>query len=266
MPEVVVNVANAGQTLMRIARDWLPPVVIGGLGIVAWEVWVRAFDVQRWLLPPPSSIMSEIADSRGLLTEHAFVTLQEILIGFVLAAGFGALLASAIAYSKVLERSLYPFIIASQMIPIITIAPLLLVWVGPAMTSKIIVVGLITFFPIVVNLVDGMKSVDQDMVDMFRTLGASKRQIFLKLQVPTSIPFLMSGLKIGIVVAVIGAVIGEWVGATGGLGWLMRKSQPQFLTSLVFAAIIVLTVMGVILFAIVGFIERIVLKRYPRMN
>jgi len=134
------------------------------------------------------------------------------------------------------------------------------------MTSKIIVVGLISFFPIVVNRGDGMKSGDQDMVDMFRTLGASKRQIFLKLQIPTAIPFLMSGLKIGVVVAVIGAVIGEWVGATGGLGWLMRLSAPQFLTARVFAAIVVLTVMGVILFAIVGLIERMVLKRYPRMN
>lgn len=262
--------ASAGSaslpSIMNIAREWLPPLAIGALGIVAWEVWVQVFDVQRWLLPPPSSIINEIVDSRGLLTEHAFITLQEIVIGFALAAGFGALLASAIAYSKILERSLYPFVIASQMIPIITIAPLLLVWVGPAMTSKIIVVGLISFFPIVVNLVDGMKSVDQDMVDMFRTLGASKRQIFLKLQVPTSIPFLMSGLKIGVVVAVIGAVIGEWVGATGGLGWLMRLSAPQFLTARVFAAIVVLTVMGVILFAIVGLIERMVLKRYPRMN
>jgi len=252
--------------MMNIARTWLPPLAIGTLGIASWEIWVRAFDVQRWLLPPPSSIIREIVDSRALLSEQAFVTLQEIVIGFVLAAGFGVLLASAIAYSKILERSLYPFVIASQMIPIVTIAPLLLVWVGPAMTSKVIVVAMISFFPIVVNLVDGMKSVDQDMVDMFRTLGASKRQIFLKLQIPTSIPFFMSGLKIGVVVAVIGAVIGEWVGATGGLGWLMRLSAPQFLTARVFAAIIVLTVMGVILFAIVGLVERMVLKRYPRMN
>ena len=255
--------------LPAVARrmlGWLPAVVLGGAGIGGWEIWVRAFDVQRWLLPPPSVIAREIWDSRSLLTEHAWITLQEILIGFGLAAGIGVLLAMGIAYSRTLERSIYPFVIGSQMIPIITIAPLLLVWVGPQMTSKIIVVALISFFPIVVNLVDGLKSTDTDMVNMFRTLGASRWQIFTKLQMPNSLPYLLSGLKIAIVVSVIGAVIGEWVGATGGLGWLMRLSAPQFLTARVFAAIVVLAVMGIMLFAIVGAIERWLLRNYSRAS
>ena len=134
------------------------------------------------------------------------------------------------------------------------------------MTSKIIVVALISFFPIVVNLVDGLKSTDTDMVNMFRTLGASRWQIFTKLQMPNSLPYLLSGLKIAIVVAVIGAVIGEWVGATGGLGWLMRLSAPQFLTARVFAAIVVLTVMGIALFAVVGVVERWLLRHYSRAS
>ncbi len=253
-------------TATRRMLGWLPAVVLGGTGIGVWEIWVRVFDVQRWLLPPPSIIAREIWDSRSLLTEHAWITLQEILAGFGLAAGIGVLLAIGIAYSRTLERSIYPFVIGSQMIPIITIAPLLLVWVGPEMTSKIIVVALISFFPIVVNLVDGLKSTDTDTVNMFRTLGASRWQIFTKLQMPNSLPYLLSGLKIAIVVAVIGAVIGEWVGATGGLGWLMRLSAPQFLTARVFAAIVVLTAMGIALFVIVGAVERWVLRHYSRAS
>jgi ABC-type nitrate/sulfonate/bicarbonate transport system permease component len=252
-----------GRDVANLAKAWLPPASIAFLAIGVWEFWVWQFDVQHWLLPPPSSIAKEIGNSAGLLTEHALLTLREIVIGFAFAAGFGVVLASAIAYSKVLERSMYPFVIGSQMIPIITIAPLLLVWVGPGVMLKVIVVALISFFPIVVNLADGMRTVDRDMVNMFRTLGASHRQVFLKLQVPASMPFLMSGLKVAIVVAVIGAVIGEWVGATGGLGWLMRLSAPQFLTARVFAAIVVLTIMGVALFAAISVLERVVLRRYP---
>ncbi len=259
-PRILVYLPRLGQLLL----GWLPAGVLGGAGIAVWEIWVRAFDVQRWLLPPPSIIAEEIWNSRSLLGEHAWITLQEILAGFGLAAAIGVLLAIAIAYSRTLERSIYPFVIGSQMIPIITIAPLLLVWVGPQMTSKIIVVALISFFPIVVNLVDGLKSADTDMVNMFRTLGASKWQVFMKLQMPNALPYLLSGMKIAIVVAVIGAVIGEWVGATGGLGWLMRLSAPQFLTARVFAAIVVLTVMGVGLFAIVGLAERWLLRHYSR--
>lgn len=254
------------SAILRRLLGWLPAVIFAGGVVGIWEIWVRAFDVQRWLLPPPSIIAREIWDSRALLTEHAWITLQEILIGFGLAAGIGVLLAIGIAYSKTLERSIYPFVIGSQMIPMITIAPLLLVWVGPQMTSKIIVVALISFFPIVVNLVDGLKSTDTDMVNMFRTLGASRWQIFTKLQMPNSLPYLLSGLKIAIVVAVIGAVIGEWVGATGGLGWLMRLSAPQFLTARVFAAIVVLTVMGIALFAVVGVVERWLLRHYSRAS
>ena len=261
-PGIFIHIPTAARRVL----NWLPAAILGGVGIGLWEIWVRVFDVQRWLLPPPSVIAEEIWDSRSLLTEHAWITLQEILAGFGFAAGIGILLAVAIAYSRTLERSIYPFVIGSQMIPIITIAPLLLVWVGPEMTSKIIVVALISFFPIVVNLVDGLKSTDADMVNMFRTLGANRWQVFSKLQMPNALPYLLSGMKIAIVVSVIGAVIGEWVGATGGLGWLMRLSAPQFLTARVFAAIVVLTVMGIVLFAIVGALERWMLRHYSRTS
>ncbi len=151
---------------------------------------------------------------------------------------------------------MYPFVIASQTIPIIAIAPLLLVWIGYGIQPKIIVVALISFFPIVVNMVDGLRSVDADTVRMLRTLGASRWQVFRLLQVPTSLPYLFSGAKVAVAVAVIGAVIGEWVGASAGLGYLMVQSAPRFQTSMVFAAIIVLSVIGVTLFGLVSLLER----------
>jgi len=234
---------------------------LSGLVIVAlfgiWEATVRLVNVAFWLLPPPSAIFGELYFSRGLLWNHTLVTLAEVLLGFAVAFGSGVLLAVGIAFSRLIEKSLYPFVIASQTIPIIAIAPLLLIWVGYGITPKIIVVALIAFFPIVVNMVDGLKAVDLDMVNMMRTFGASRWQIFTKLQVPTSLPYLFSGIKIAGAVSVIGAVIGEWVGASQGLGYLMTRSIPQFQTDRVFAAIFILTFMGVALFTLITMAERI---------
>ena len=246
------------RTVVPGAVRWLPPavVIVALLGVWQGAVWL--FQVPRWLLPPPSSIAVELVASKGLLWSHTLVTLQEVFIGFALAVVVGIVLAVGIAYSRLMERSIYPFVVASQTVPIIAIAPLLLIWVGYGMASKVIVVGLISFFPIVVNMVDGLKSVDGDMVNMMRTMGASRWQVFTKLQVPTSLPFLFSGMKIGIAVSVIAAVIAEWVGASAGLGYLMTLSVPYFLTARVFAAIVVLSFIGVGLFLLTGVVERLV--------
>jgi ABC-type nitrate/sulfonate/bicarbonate transport system permease component len=241
---------------------WLwPGLIVLGL-LAAWEALARLYSVPRWLLPTPSSVGVELWASRGLLWGHTLVTLEEVVIGFALALGVGVVLAVAIAYSRVLERSIYPLVIASQTVPIIAIAPLLLVWVGYGMAPKIIVVALISFFPIVVNMVDGLRSVDADMANMLRTLGASRWQVFAKVQAPTSLPFLFSGVRVAVAVSVIGAVIGEWVGASKGLGYLMLRSAPYFLTARIFAAILILSVMGVGLFVLVGVLERVLLPWY----
>lgn len=252
----------SGGALVESVVSWLPASGLGAAALVIWEAAVRVFDVPRWLLPSPSSIVREVFGAGDLLARHAWTTLQEILIGFAVAAGLGVGLAVLIAYSRTLERSLYPYVIASQTIPIIAIAPLLLVWVGPGQASKVIIVALISFFPIVVNVVDGLRSADSEMIAMFRTLGASRGQIFRKLQAPSALPFFLSGLKVAAVVAVIGAVIGEWVGASGGLGWLMRVSAPQFHTARVFAAIFILSAIGICLFLLVGAVERVALRHY----
>ena len=241
---------------------WAAPLLILAGLLVAWELWTQLGDVPKWQLPAPSVIAQELVESRGLLWEHPQVTLLEVVLGMVAALLVGLFLASVIAYSRIVERSVYPIIIASQTIPIIAIAPLLLIWVGYGIAPKIIVVALISFFPISVNTVDGLRSVDPDMVNMMRTLGASRWQIFTKLQVPSALPQMFSGIKIGITVSVIGAVIGEWVGASSGLGYLMTYSQPLFLTARVFAAIVVLSALGIGLFVLATLVERMVLPWY----
>lgn len=238
---------------------WLMPITILIGLVAAWELWVQLADVPQWQLPAPSEIAEELGSSSGLLWEHTLVTLKEIVFGFLAALASGLLLAAGIAYSRVLERSVYPIVIASQTVPIIAIAPLLLIWVGYGLTPKIIIVALICFYPIAVNTVDGLKAVDPDMVNMLRTLGASRWQVFTKLQIPTALPFMFSGIKIGISVSVIAAVIGEWVGASEGLGYLITYSQPLFLTARVFAAIFVLSVMGITLFVLAVVAERLMM-------
>ena len=242
--------------------NWIFPIGILVFLVIVWEVLVRVLNVPSWQLPPPSAILDELIISRSLLLDHTFVTLKEIVVGFSVALLTGLILAAGIAYSRILERSVYPIIIASQTIPIIAIAPLLLIWVGYGLTPKVIIVALICFYPIAVNTVDGLKSIDPDMISMFRTLGASRFQVFTKLQVPNSLPFMFSGMKIGISVSVIAAVIGEWVGGSEGLGYLITYSQPLFLTARVFAAIFLLSVMGIILFVLGVWIEHLAMPWY----
>ena len=257
----IVTPAAAGgswtKSLDRAIRRWLPAFLIVLAILALWEGCVHLFDVQSWLLPAPSAIAVALFQDAGLLWRHTRATLSEIIIGFAVALACGVLLATAIGMSRVLERALYPFIIASQTIPIIVIAPMLLIWVGYGLAPKVIVVALISFFPIVVNMVDGLKSVDRDMVNLMRTLGATRKQIFFKVQAPTSLPYLFSGVRVAIAVSVIGAVIGEWVGSSEGLGYLMLRSKPQFLTERVFASIVILSALGIGLFAMVGIVERL---------
>ena len=239
--------------------EWLPAMGIVVTILVGWEIFVRVWNIADWLLPAPSAIGYTLYGSSGLLAGHTLVTLEEVVLGFVLALVSGMLLASAITLSKTIEKALYPFIIASQTVPIIVIAPMLLVWIGYGLTPKIIVVALISFFPIVVNTVDGMRSVDSDMHKMMRTMGGNRWSIFLQVQLPVSMPYLFSGLRVAIAVSVIGAVIGEWVGSSEGLGYLMIRSKPQFQTERVFAAITILSVMGIALFALIGLLERLLI-------
>lgn len=236
--------------------QWFPAFILIFSLLVIWEISCRIADVPKWLLPVPTDIMIELYQHWDLLLRHSFVTMYEILIGFSFSIVTGTLIGGFIVYSKTLEKTLYPIIISSQTIPIIAIAPILLVWFGYGLLPKVLVVGLIAFFPIAVNTIDGLKSIDEDIVKMMKTLGANKSQIFKKIQIPNSLPYIFTGLRIGMAASVIGAVISEWVGSSEGLGYLMIRSKPQFLTERVFAAIFLLSIIGFLLFLLVNYCEK----------
>ena len=257
---VIIDFFNKYK-IATLAEWVIPGLIILGL-VLLWEVCVRTMSIPDWQLPPPSSIILELVVSIDLLWEHTIVTVLEIAIGFAISLLVGLVLSAGIAYSSLLQRSIYPIVISSQTVPIIAIAPLLLIWVGYGLAPKVIIIAIICFYPIVVNTVDGLKAIDPDMVNMMRALGATKFEVFRKLQIPTALPFIFSGIKISISVSVIAAVIGEWVGASEGLGYLIIYSQPLFLTSRVFAAILILAVLGVSLFVIAVLLERLSMPWY----
>ena len=248
---------------MRTIFRWTPPTILLILAFALWEILVHTLAVPDWLLPPPSQIFVELFDNTGLLYSHAQITLREIVMGLLLSLCLAFLLSIAISWSAIVERTLLPFVITSQIIPVFTLAPLILIWVGTGIGSKIVVVVLFTFFPVVISMVNGLKSGDKKMLDMLKTLGASRVQLYLKFYVPNALPQIFSGIKVAAVLSVIGAVIGEWIGSSGGLGWLIKLSGPQFKTERVFAAIFVLSILALILYTITVIMEKILLRKYP---
>ncbi len=254
------------RTLRSYIQNWGAALVIALSGLVLWEISVRVFEVQEWLLPPISQILRELFADPALFLKNAWVTLREILVGFAVSTTFGFVMATGMFWSRLLERSVYPFLIASQTIPVFTLAPLLVIWTGTGMTPKVVIVVLFTFFPITIGLMTGLRSVDADMIAMFRTLGASKWQMFTKLHLPSALPYLFAGLKVAAVVSVIGAVIGEWIGASSGLGWLIKTSGSRYQTDKVFAAIITLSVMASLMFILISQVQSRMLWNYHQSD
>jgi ABC-type nitrate/sulfonate/bicarbonate transport system permease component len=241
---------------------WVAPLVVVVALVGLWELAARwdliaeALAIEPFLVPAPSDVAEALWRDRELLAENAWVTLQEVVLGFAIAALAGFAFALALHLSPVLRRAFYPLLIASQTIPVIAIAPILVVWLGFGLGPKLAIVALICFFPITVNTLDGLRSVDPDLPRMMRTLDARRGQILRRVEIPSALPYLFSGAKIAIVISVIGAVFGEWSGADDGLGHLILVSQGQLLTARVFAAVVVLSAIALTLFALVTALER----------
>ena len=234
----------------------LAPLLLLLLLLGAWELSVRWLDMKPFILPAPSRVLITFIDNFPMLVRHGAVTFSEILLGLLLGGLGGILLAILVFYSPVMDKALYPLIIGSQMIPVFAIAPILIVWMGYGLWPKVTVAALICFFPLVVNVSDGLREPTEEAVDLFRSMGATRRQIFWKLRLPASLPTLFSGLKVSATLAVVGATIGEWVGSHQGLGYLMLQSNARLRMSLVFAAILMLAILGLFLFGAIRIIER----------
>ena len=243
----------------RLAAEYgLAAGLLVGL-LAAWQVAVGAWSVPTWLLPSPLVVATTLVADRELVAIHAARTIQEALVGFTLAFALGVTLAFAMDAWPTARRVLYPPLIASQTVPVIAIAPLLVIWFGYDLAPKVAVVALICFFPIVVSTVDGLTRVDADYANLIRAMGGRERDVFRYVRLPGALPAIFSGAKIAVTYSIIGAVVGEWVGASRGIGIYMVRAADQLLTERVFAAIILASLLSVTLFLLVGAAERLAL-------
>lgn len=240
--------------------QWLvPPVVILAAVLGAWEGAVHVLDIPPWLLPAPSAVAWRFVHT-PTLWYHTSLTVLEAATGFCMSAALGVALSAGIVHSKFLERGVFPYIIVSNSIPIIAVIPLLTIWFGFGLTPKVMIVAIITFFPIVTNTTRGLKSADYRILDFMHSINAKRRQIFFKVQLPSGLPYIFAGFKIAASLSLVGAVVGEFYGSDRGLGYLVITSATQLRTDLLFVSITVLAALGVIVFTAFGKLERLALR------
>lgn len=243
-------------------RRWLLPALLIAALLAAWQLAASSgaladlLNLESFLVPSPAEIAESLWQSRGLLLENAWVTLREMLLGLGLAIVAGVALALAMHLSTQLRRALYPLIVTSQTIPIIVIAPILVVWFGYGLAPKLWIIALICFFPIAVATLDGLDSVDPEARKMMRTLDANRAQILWRLEMPASLPGFFTGTKVAVAIAAIGAVFAEWAGSNSGLGHLILVDNGQLETARVFAAMSLLAAITIALYGLLALAER----------
>jgi putative hydroxymethylpyrimidine transport system permease protein len=228
--------------------------------LTVWEAACRWLQIPDFILPPPSRIIEVAVLQAAVILPHAGITAMEVLIGIIVSLLVAVPLSIAMFAHPALEKALAPFLVASQAVPVFAIAPLLVVWLGYGIASKILMAAVIIFFPITVNLLEGFKNCDPEFRVLFELMGAGFLKTLRLLYWPWALPHFFAGLKVGVSVATIGAVIGEWVGAQQGLGYLMIQANARLNVDMVFAAILWLSGMGLSLWILVGFLERKVIR------
>lgn len=247
-------------------RRYLLPAALLALLIGAWQLATTTgaiadlFSLEPYLVPSPVEVGESLLENRGLLAENAWVTLREILFGILVAAVVGIAFAVAMHRWRTVHDAAYPLIVASQTIPVIVIAPILIVWFGYGLPPKVFIVALVCFFPITIAALDGLRAVDPEAVKMMRGLDASRWQRFWRVEAPTALPQLFTGLKIAVVIAPIGAVFAEWVGSNEGLGHLIQADQAYFDVARQFATVVVLSAMALALMGLTVLAERRVVR------
>lgn len=243
---------GAGAAFGRLlGRYWLSAVIVAGF-LVTWEAYVRIFAVPNYVLASVTGILHALYIERDTLMTQTGVTLQEIVPGLVLGIAAGLILAIVMSYSGTVERGLYPIVIASQAVPVPTIAAPLVIALGYNIWPKLVVIVLIVFFPIAVNTFEGLTSVDPELLNLMRTMSASRWKVFRHVRFPAALPLFFTGVKLAAIYSVIGAVFGEWVGSDQGLGAYILQQNGTLRTDREFAAIFILSVLGILLFILAG--------------
>lgn len=247
-----------------MTRRWLLPLLLLAALVGAWQLAASTgaladlLGLDSYLVPSPAEIASSLWENRSLLAEDGWVTLREIVLGLACAVAVGVAFAVAMHLSTLVRDAAYPLVVASQTVPVVVLAPVLLIWFGYGIAPKLAIVALICFFPITVATLDGLRSVDPAAIKLMRTLDASRAQILRRVEAPAALPSFFSGLRIAVAVAPIGAIFGEWVGSSSGLGHLILTDLGYYNAARMFAAVVVLSAIALAGFALVALAERLV--------
>lgn len=246
----------SGKKRARVSwQDRYSALLVAVVLIGAWQILVPLSGLSEFVLPTPLAIAKRIVNDLPLLSAHTHVTLLEVIFGFTLGALIGIPLALSIFYSRAFERAIYPILVGLQTVPKVSLAPILVLYLGYGWAPKIVLAFMISFFPIVISTVVGLQSLDKNLVNLVRSMGANEWQIFFKLRLPAALPNIFAGFKVAISLAVIGAVIGEYVAAERGLGYLQLQANSQFDTTLNFATVVTISALGVMLYFVIDIIE-----------
>ena len=261
------HTAGGGRAWLRTALDrYGTPLAIAVTLFAVWELGVRLGNVPAYLLPPPTAVFASLVNDWKVIYLNITPTLIAIVGGFALSVVIGIPLATIIVFSRFAERFLYPPMIASQAIPKIAIAPLFVVWMGFGVMPKIWIAFLIAFFPVVIDTVIGLRSVQPEMLQLGRSMGGGSLRVFLKLRLPNALPNIFGGLKVAITLAVVGAITGEFVGSQSGLGYLLTSASGQMDTALVFAVLLTISIIAMVLFMIIETVEKLVIPWHSSMR
>ena len=243
---------------MKRLRGVLPPVIVLLIVAAIWDLVIHLGNVQNYIFPSLESVFRSLYDNWSpVLASATWVTGKEMLLGFLISIAVAAAISLGLHLSATLRNAIYPLLIGSQAIPIVVIGPILAIIFGYGIQPKLIIVAISCFFPIVVSLVDGLASVDPDLIKVMRTLDGSRLATLLRVEMPSALPSFFSGMRIAAVYAPIGAVFGEYAGSQNGLGYVLVQATPQLNTDLVFAAVFLLTVMSILLFVLLSVLERV---------
>jgi len=237
------------------------------MGIIAlWEAVSRIFKLPEFVLPAPTSILAVLVSRQRELGFAAYVTATEVVLGFLISALVGAAVALVIARFTAFGRALYPLVVLFQNVPKVALAPLFILWFGFDLAPKVVLIVVIAFFPVAINMLVGLQTVDSNLIALMRSVGASRNEILRRIQIPNSLPYLMAGLKVAVTLAVIGAIVGEFAGAQAGLGYMIQFASTQMQTSLVFAALVEVSVLGMLFYYVIEWIERRYINWMPAAN
>ncbi|RUX93410.1 ABC transporter permease [Mesorhizobium sp. M7D.F.Ca.US.004.01.2.1] len=246
--------------------SWLPAVILLLVTIVVWEAAVRIFAISAFIIPAPSEIAKSLVGQWGTLMQATLVTAGEILFGFLVSVVVGIAIALVIVRFDWLGRALYPLVVLFQNVPKVALAPIFILWFGYGLAPKIGLILVIAFFPVTLSMLAGMQSVDRSLLSLMNSVGASPTQILFRIRVPHSLPNLMAGTKIAATLSVIGAIVGEFAGASDGLGYVIQFASTQLDTALVFAALLLVSVLGIAFYYAAEILERIVVPWAPKFS